>query len=90
MIERLCEKCGKPVQGKLFRGLCRECYDKSRKICSIAVPRKLEPLFNEYMGGRDDIAQGIKELMELGLQTWKYGQRVILVPQTKVVTNPTK
>lgn len=81
MIERLCEKCNKPVKGKLFDGKCRKCYDRSRKISSVAVPKKLEPLFNEYMGERTDTGKGIIELMELGLKTWKEGKRVIIVPQ---------
>lgn len=90
MIERLCEFCSRPVSGKLYGGKCRACYDASRKISSVAVPKKLEPLFNEYMGERDDIAKGIIELMEIGLKTWKMGQRVIIVPQVDLVTNPGK
>jgi|GEM_PF-6054552 len=31
--------------------------------------------FNEYMGDREDTAKGIIELMELGLKTWKLGQK---------------
>ena len=43
MIERLCEKCSKLVKNKLFSGMRRNCYDRSRKISSVAVPKKLEP-----------------------------------------------
>lgn len=75
MIERLCEKCSKPVKNKLFRGMRMNCYDRSRKISSVAVPNKLEPLFNEYMGDHEDTAKGIIELMELGLKIWKSGQK---------------
>ena len=81
MIERLCAKCDKPVSGKLFKGMCRSCYDKSRTITSVAVPRKLEPLFLEYAGERDDTGRCIIELMELGLRTWKEGKWVRIVPE---------
>ena len=80
MIERLCESCSRPVKGKLYRGMCRSCYDKSRKTTVISIPKKIQPLFEEYMGERDDVAKCVNELVELGLKTYKHGKRMILVP----------
>ena len=80
MIERLCESCSKPVKGKLYGGKCRPCYDKSRKTTMVSIPKKIQPLFEEYAGEREDIAKCINELVELGLRTWKQGKRMILVP----------
>lgn len=80
MIERLCDDCNRPVKGKLFGGKCRKCYDRSRKTTVISIPKKIQPLFEEYMGERDDVAKGVNELVELGLRTWKRGKRMILVP----------
>ena len=88
MIERLCESCSKPVSGKLYKNLCRGCYDAKRKISSVAVPKKLQPLFDDYMGERDDVARGIIELMELGLKVWKTGRQVTIIPHI-IVTSPT-
>jgi hypothetical protein len=80
MIERICETCCKPVKGKLFRGKCRSCYDRSRKTTMVSIWKKSEKLFREYQGERDDTAACINELVELGLKTWKQGKRMILVP----------
>jgi len=54
MIERLCESCSKPVTGKLLKGKCRTCYDRSRQDIHLTISRKNEALFREYMGKRDD------------------------------------
>jgi hypothetical protein len=74
MIERLCESCSKPVKGKLFKGMCRKCYDKSRVTTMVSIPKSLEPLFREFAGEREDTARCIIELVELGLTTWKNGK----------------
>ena len=79
MIEGLCESCSKPVKDKLFRGMCRACYDRNRQDIHLTVSKKNEALFKEYMGRRDDRARCANELIEIGLRTWKYGRRVILV-----------
>jgi hypothetical protein len=76
---RNCENCGIEVLGKLFKGKCRRCYDRSRKTTVVSIPKKIQPLFEEYIGERDDIAKCINELVELGLKTWKQGKRMILV-----------
>jgi hypothetical protein len=47
----------------------------------LTISRKNEGLFKEYVGERDDRARCANELIEMGLKTWKYGQRVILVPE---------
>jgi hypothetical protein len=80
-VERLCDKCDRPVSGKLFKGMCRRCYDRLRVITTISVSKRLEPLFLEYAGERDDTSRCIIELMELGLNTWKNGQWVRIVPR---------
>ena len=80
MIERICEDCERPQHGKLFKGKCRKCYDRARKTTMISIPKKVQPLFEEYMGERDDTAKCINELVELRLKVWKQGKRVILVP----------
>ena len=46
----------------------------------VSIPKKIQPLFEEYMGERDDMAKGINELVEMGLKIWKQGKRMILVP----------
>lgn len=80
MIERLCEECDKPVTGKLFKGLCRSCYDRARVTTVVSIPKKLQPLFTEYMSDRDDTAKCIIELVQMGLVSWKHGKMYRMVP----------
>ena len=75
-----CEECGTEVRGKMFRRMCRRCYDRKRKTSVVSIPKNIQPLFEEYVGEREDIAKCINELVELGLRTWKQGKRMILVP----------
>jgi hypothetical protein len=81
LVPRLCEKCDKEVKGKLFKGMCRRCYDKSRVTTVVSIPKKIQPLFEEYAGERDDKARCICELVKLGLNTWKHGKWVRVVPR---------
>ena len=69
-----CEECGRLVKGRLYRGKCRACYDRARTITTVAIPARLGPLFSEYMGERDDVSNGIIELVETGLNLWKHGK----------------
>lgn len=70
------------MTGKLFKGMCRKCYDKSRVTSMVSIPKNLEPLFREYAGEREDTAKCIVELVEIGLDVWKHGKwaRIIFRP----------
>lgn len=78
--EVLCPDCATLVKGRLYGGKCRACYDRARAITTVAIPKGLMPLFREFMGDRDDVSNGIIELVGIGLKTWKQGKRMILVP----------
>ena len=81
MIERLCDECDRPVTGKLFRGMCRTCYDRNRQTTVISIPKKMQSDFEAYMEeSNETVAKCVIELVELGLKVWKKGKRMILVP----------
>ena len=81
MVERLCEQCDKPVLGKLYKGRCRSCYDKSREFIMMSIAKDVEKDFREYVGERTDRAQCVNELLRIAFKVIKEGKRVIIVPQ---------
>lgn len=80
MIERLCSSCDKPVKGILYKGMCRSCYDKNRQTTMVAIPKKLQKDFEEYMNfSNENPAKCIIELVEVGLKVHKHGKRQLVI-----------
>ena len=81
MIERLCKACDKPVSGKLFKDMCRPCYDKRRQFIFLSVAEDIKKDFQEYAGERKDRARCVNELLRVAFRSIKHGKRYLLIPQ---------
>jgi NMD protein affecting ribosome stability and mRNA decay len=74
MPRPVCSECGKPA---VARGLCRLCYDKSRKILRFAISERIKPdVLALAEKNKWEVPYTLNQLLEAGLDWFKKQEQV--------------